>query len=160
MTTSDPAELKNQMRITNTIYYSLVTGLLIFFIVLMVLIQGKHSSTAKEVDTIFTIIVPVFGLVMMFISRMIYNQMLAKFDVNVALLQKITNYRTAKIISWAMIEGACFFALVATMLTSNYLYVAVFVFLFGYFFLMRPSKKSLIRDMGLNSQESDLILES
>ena len=160
MTTSDPAELKNQMRITNTIYYSLVTGLLIFFIVLMVLIQGKHSSTAKEVDTIFTIIVPVFGLMMMFISRMIYNQMLAKFDVNVALLQKITNYRTAKIISWAMIEGACFFALVATMLTSNYLYVAVFVFLFGYFFLMKPSKESLIRDMSLNSEESDLILKS
>jgi len=160
MTTSDPAELKNQMRITNTIYYSLVTGLLIFFIVLMVLIQGKHSSTAKEVDTIFTIIVPVFGLMMMFISRMIYNQMLAKFDVNVALQQKITNYRTAKIISWAMIEGACFFALVATMLTSNYLYVAVFVFLFGYFFLMKPSKESLIRDMSLNSEESDLILKS
>jgi len=160
MTTSDPAEIKNQMRITNTIYYSLVTGLLIFFIVLMVLIQGKHSSTAKEVDTIFTIIVPVFGLMMMFISRMIYNQMLAKFDVNVALQQKITNYRTAKIISWAMIEGACFFALVATMLTSNYLYVAVFVFLFGYFFLMKPSKESLIRDMSLNSEESDLILKS
>ena len=160
MTTSDPAELKNQMRITNTIYYSLVTGLLIFFIVLMVLIQGKHSSTAKEVDTIFTIIVPVFGLMMMFISRMIYNQMLAKFDVNVALQQKITNYRTAKIISWAIIEGACFFALVATMLTSNYLYVAVFVFLFGYFFLMKPSKESLIRDMSLNSEESDLILKS
>jgi len=160
MTTSDPAEIKNQMRITNTIYYSLVTGLLIFFIVLMVLIQGKHSSTAKEVDTIFTIIVPVFGLMMMFISRMIYNQMLAKFDVNVALQQKITNYRTAKIISWAIIEGACFFALVATMLTSNYLYVAVFVFLFGYFFLMKPSKESLIRDMNLNSDESDLILKS
>ena len=160
MTTSDPAELKNQMRITNTIYYSLVTGLLIFFIVLMVLIQGKHSSTAKEVDNIFPIIVPVFGLMMMFISRMIYNQMLAKFDVNVALLQKITNYRTVKIISWAIIEGACFFALVATMLTSNYLYVAVFVFLFGYFFLMKPSKESLIRDMSLNSEESDLILKS
>jgi hypothetical protein len=59
-----------------------------------------------------------------------------------------------------MIEGACFFAVVATMLTSNYLYVAVYIFLFGYFFLMRPSKESLIRDMHLNSEESDLILES
>jgi hypothetical protein len=105
-------------------------------------------------------VVPIFGLMMMFISRMIYNQMILKFDSAANLLQKISHYRTAKIVSWAMIEGACFFALVATMLTSNYLYVAVYIFLFGYFFLMRPSKESLIRDMRLNSEESDLILES
>ena len=160
MTISEPAEIKNQMRITNAIYYSLVTGLLIFFVIVIVLIQDKDPSTGKDVDNIFTIIVPVFGLMMMFISRMIYNQMLAKFDVNISLLQKLANYRTAKIVSWALIEGACFFALVATMLTSNYLYVAVYIFLFGYFFLMRPSKESLIRDMRLNSDESDLILKS
>ena len=58
-----------------------------------------------------------------------------------------------------MIEGACFFALVATMLTSNYLYIAVYIFLLGYFFLMRPSKESLVQDMRLNSVESDIILE-
>jgi len=86
--------------------------------------------------------------------------MILKFDSSTNLHQKISHYRTAKIVSWAMIEGACFFALVATMLTSNYLYVAVYIFLFGYFFLMRPSKESLIRDMHLNSEESDLILES
>jgi len=160
MTASEPAEIKNQMRITNAIYYSLVTGLLIFFIVVIVLIQDKDPSTGKDVDKIFTIIVPVFGLMMMFLSRMIYNQMLSKIDAGNSLLQKISGYRTAKIVAWAMLESACFLALVASMLTSNYLYVAVFIFLFGFFFLMKPSKESLIRDMHLNSDESDLILKS
>jgi len=160
MTASEPAEIKNQMRITNVIYYSLVTGLLLFFIVVIILTQDKDPSTGKDVDNIFTIIVPVFGLMMMFLSRIIYNQMLAKFDVNISLLQKLANYRTAKIVSWAMIEGACFFALVVTMLTSNYLYTVVFIFLVGYFILMRPSRESLVRDMRLNSDESDLILKS
>ncbi|MDZ7622874.1 MAG: hypothetical protein U5J96_00275 [Ignavibacteriaceae bacterium] len=160
MTASEPAEIKNQMRITSTIYYALVTGLLLFFIVVIVLIQDKDPSIGKDVDNIFTIIVPVFGLMMMFLSRMIYNQMLSKIDAGSRLIQKISGYRTAKIVAWAMIEGACFLALVATMLTSNYLYVAVFIFLFGYFFLMKPSKESLIRDMHLNSDESDLILKS
>lgn len=114
MTASEPAEIKNQMRITNVIYYSLVTGLLLFFIVVIILTQDKDPSTGKDVDNIFTIIVPVFGLMMMFLSRIIYNQMLTKFDVNISLLQKLANYRTAKIVSWAMIEGACFFALVVT----------------------------------------------
>lgn len=153
-------DIKNQLRVTNTIYYSLITGLLLFFIVVMVFIQDNDPTAGKEIDNIFTFLVPIFGLMMMFISRMIYNQMILKFDSAENLLQKIAHYRTAKIVSWAMIEGACFFALVATMLTSNYLYVAVYIFLIGYFFLMRPSKESLVRDMRLNSEESDLILES
>lgn len=157
---SNNHDIKNQLRVTNTIYYSLITGLLLFFIVIMVFIQDNDPTAGKELDNIFTFVVPIFGLMMMFISRMIYNQMILKFDSSANLLQKISHYRTAKIVSWAMIEGACFFAVVATMLTSNYLYVAVYIFLFGYFFLMRPSKESLIRDMRLNSEESDLILKS
>jgi hypothetical protein len=157
---SNNPDIKNHLRVTNTIYYSLITGLLLFFIVIMVFIQDNDPTAGKELDNIFTFVVPIFGLMMMFISRMIYNQMILKFDSSANLLQKISHYRTAKIVSWAMIEGACFFAVVATMLTSNYLYVAVYIFLFGYFFLMRPSKESLIRDMHLNSEESDLILES
>lgn len=160
ITTSDSADIKSQMRITNTIYYSLVIGMLLFFVVVIVFIQGKNLPSGESIDKIFIIIVPVFGLIMMFISRMIYNQMISKYEASSGLVQKISYYRTAKIISWAMIESACIFALVATMLTSNYLYVAVFVFLFGYFILMRPSKESLIRDMHLNSDESDLIFKS
>jgi hypothetical protein len=160
MTTYEPAEIKNQIRITNTIYYSLVTGLLLFFIIVIVLIQDKDPSAGKDIDNIFTMVVPVFGLMIMFISRMIYNQMTSKLDASSSLIHKLSGYRTAKIVAWAMIESACLLALVATMLTSNYLYVAVFIFLFGYFFLMKPSKESLVRDMRLNSAESEIILKS
>jgi predicted membrane channel-forming protein YqfA (hemolysin III family) len=160
MTTSQNAEIKNQLRVTDIIFYSLLVGLLLFFVIVIVLIQDKVQETGNDLNMIFTFVVPLFGLVMMFISRMIYNQMISKSDSGSNLLQKIFYFRTAKIISWAMIEGACFLSLVATMLTSNYLYVAVFIFLFGYFFLMKPSKGSFIRDMHLNSDESDLILKS
>jgi predicted membrane channel-forming protein YqfA (hemolysin III family) len=160
MTTSQNAEIKNQIRVTDIIFYSLLVGLLLFFVIVIVLIQDKVQETGNDLNMIFTFVVPLFGLVMMFISRMIYNQMISKSDSDSNLLQKISYFRTAKIISWAMIEGACFLSLVATMLTSNYLYVAVFIFLFGYFFLMKPSKESFIRDMHLNSDESDLILKS
>ena len=159
MTTTEPAEIKNQIRITKSIYYSLAAGLLLFFIVI-VLIQDKDPSAGKDINNIFTLIVPVFGLIIMFSSRMIYNRLISKLDASKSLIQKISGYRTAKIVAWAMIESACIFALVATRLTSNYLYVAVYIFLFGYFLLLRSSTESLIRDMRLNSEESDLLLES
>jgi hypothetical protein len=76
------------------------------------------------------------------------------------LVEKIMRYRSAKILSWAMIEAACLFALVATMLTSNYLYIAVVIFLLGYLFMLKPSKESLIRDLQLNTTESNLVLKN
>lgn len=160
MTKVDNPEIINQFRLNMIIYYSLTVGLLLFFIVALVFIQDKDPSSGKELNAIFTMIVPFIGMLMMFSSRMIYNQMVQKFDVNSSLHQKISQYRTAKIISWAMIESACLLSLMATMLTSNYLYAVVFIFLFGYFFLMKPSKESLIQDMRLSSEESDLILKS
>lgn len=160
ITKADNSEIKNQLKVNKTIFYSLTIGLISFFIIALVFIQDKNPSSGKELDDIFTIVVPVIGLVMMFLSRMIYNQFISKYEASHNLTKKISHYRTAKIISWAIIESACLLVLVATVLTSNYLYVAVFIFLFGYFFLMKPSKESLIQDMRLNSEESDLILKS
>ena len=69
-------DIKNQLRVTNMIYYSLITGLLLFLIVVMVFIQVNDLTSGKELDNIFTFLVPLFGLMMMFISRVIYNQMI------------------------------------------------------------------------------------
>ena len=160
LTAADNPTIKNQLKVNKTIFSSLAVGLISFFIVVLVLIQNKEPSIGEELDNIFTIVVPVLGLVMMFSSRMIYNQLISRYDTSSNLLKKISYYRTAKIISWAMIESTCLLALLATMLTSNYLYIAVFIFLFGYFFLMKPSKESLIQDMRLSSEESELILKS
>jgi predicted membrane channel-forming protein YqfA (hemolysin III family) len=160
MTEHHNPEIRNQLKITNIIFYSLLSGLLLFFVIVMILIQNRDNSEGADIDKVLVFLVPVFGLLMMFLSRLIYNQMLSKYRPGGVILQKITYYRTAKIVSWALIEGACLFALVATLLTSNYLYTVVFIFLIGYFILMRPSKESLIREMHLNSEESDLILKS
>ena len=152
------SEIKNHLNVTNMIYYSLLTGLIIFFVVVIFLTRIKTREANAELDKIFIFLVPLFGLAMMFISRMIYNQQISKSDSKADILQKIIFYRTAKIISWAMIEGACFLSLVATMITLNYLYLVVFIFLIGFFILMRPSKESFIKEMKLNSEESDMIL--
>jgi len=160
MTEYHNPEFKNHLKITIIIFYSLLSGLLLFFVIVMILIQNRDNSEGADIDKVLVFLVPVFGLLIMFFSRLIPNQMLSKYKLGGGILQKITYYRTAKIVSWAMIEGACLFALVATLLTSNYLYTVVFIFLIGYFILMRPSKESLIREMHLNSEESDLILKS
>ena len=155
---ADDPDIKNQLRITNTIYYSMIAGLMFFFIVAIIFIQDKEAQTGSELDTILTVLVPVYGFFMMLISKMIYSKMLARQNPDSQLLQKVMHYRTAKIISWAIIESGCIISILAVMITSNYFYVVVFIFLFGYFILIKPSGESLVRDLQLKSDESESLL--
>lgn len=157
---SSNSEIANQLRVTKKIYTSIFTGLLIFLIIVIVISQENNADGGNSLDKVFTVIVPLFGLLMMVFSKMVYNKMVSGYLSGTDLVEKIMRYRTSKIISWAMIEAACLFALVATMLTSNYLYIAVVIFLLGYLFMLKPSKESLIHDLQLNTTESNLVLKN
>jgi len=157
MNTPESAQIKNQIKNTNTIYYLLGSYLIVLFVVVL-LVTVKRKPVASELNSIFTLIVPSLGFIMMLISRTVYNRMIANCDLENNTLQKVAQFRKSKIISWALVEGGCIFALVASIITSNYLYIVVFILLFGYFIMLRPFTESLIRDMRLNSNESDLIL--
>jgi hypothetical protein len=157
---TDKEAVKNQMKITNTIFVGLTSGLIVFFIVAVYLMQNKFAVQAQVPDTILTFLVPVFGLLMMSLSRLLYKKFLSRLSPDKDLIQKLIQYRTSKIISWAMIEAAALPALIASILTLNYLYIAVFVLLFGYFLLSRPTRESFVKDFRLTSDESEIIFKS
>ena len=75
-------------------------------------------------------------------------------------MHKDKSYRTLKLISWAMIESACLFTLVALFLTTNNIFAIIFVALLIIFFLQRPSKESFIVDFRLNDEEREIVHRS
>jgi len=156
----DLSEIKNQLRVTVILYISLLIGITLILIISLLVFQNKDPETEKLFDSFFIVALPIIGLLIMIFSRIIYNRRISGFDLRADLSAKITNYRTSKIIVWAMIEGACIFTLVITMFSSHYIYIVVFIFLVGYYILLRPTRESLINDMRLNSEESDLILRA
>jgi len=151
-------EFNHQFKNLNIIYFSLIFGMILFCVVVIIINQSKEMVPNNKLDLVFTLVIPLFGFLMMFASRIIYNQLISKNSSNENLLQKISIYRSSKIIAWALIESACLLSLVAAMLTPNYLYFVVFIFLLGYFYFLRPSKESFVKDLRLSSEESDLIL--
>jgi len=150
--------LKEQFKATFIIYYALLTGQLLFFAVAFWFSQTENFTANKKLDEIFQIIVPVFGLAIMIISRFLYNKNISSVDENGDAKTKIAKYRTFKIIQWALVESATFSSLIALMLTGNYLYLAVFIFLIGYFFLVKPSKENFSSEMKLNSTDAQELL--
>lgn len=157
---TDENELRKLFQVSTMIYFSVIIGLLFLFVVTIFIIQDGVTESGKELDKFFIFIVPVFGFLMMFFSRMIYRKTISVYNPDKSLHQKIVDFRNYKIITWAFIESACILSLVALLLTANYLYAVVFIFLLGYFLFMKPTRESLITDMRLTTEESGLILKS
>ncbi len=154
------ANLKEQFKVTFFIYYTLLTGQLLFFAVAFWFSGSENFTANKELDEIFQIIVPLFGLAMMIFSRFLYNKNIFGVDENGDTITKIARYRTFKIIQWVKVESASMFSLVALMFTGNHLYSAVFIFLIGYFFLVKPSKENFVSEMKLNSADAHKLLNN
>jgi hypothetical protein len=74
---------------------------------------------------------------------------------NATLLEKIGKYRTAKIISWALLEGAALFSIVAFIITrSSFFYIVLFVILIS-FILSKPSYDEFLNDFRIEGNERD-----
>lgn len=152
--------LKLQIKVTFSIYFALLVGQLLFFAVAFWFSGTEEFTTNKELDEIFQITVPLFGLMMMTLSRVVYNKKISGIEGKGNAVAKIGKYRTFKIIQWAMVESATMFSVVALMLTGNHLYSAVFIFLIGYFFLVKPSKENFISEMKIDSADAHELLNN
>ncbi len=128
-------------KINNILFLSLLIGQLLFMAVAVFVVQtGKVGTPDEGLDSIFLIVVPLFGMTAMFVSRFIYNKKVESIISENDKLKRIIVYRTSKIISWAIIEGAVIFSSVIYMRSNNNIYIATAFFLFGFFIMNRPSK--------------------
>ena len=154
---SDPA-LKNQFNVTNIIYTALLSGQVFFFAIAMYIVEKGMRQPDPALDEIFKILVPVVGILSMFGSYKYYSFKIVTIPRENTLIQKIAEFRTIKIVQWAILEGAGFLSLIAFLLTGNYFYVIVLLFLIGYNFLSRPSKEIFINDCKISGADKSLIL--
>jgi hypothetical protein len=152
--------LKEQFKVTIAIFFALLIGQLLFFTIAFWFTTSENFLADKELDEIFQIIIPLFGLVMMIFSRFLYNKNISSVDENGEVNTKIAKYRTFKIIQWAQIESATIASLIALMFTGNHLYSAVFIFLIGYLILVKPSKENFVNEMKLNSVDAHELLNN
>jgi len=148
--------LKNQFNVTYTIYAALLFGQVFFFAIALYAVENGIRHPDAALDEIFKILIPVFGILAMFGSYKFYNFKISSITGETTLLQKLNHFRTIKIIQWAILEGAGFFSLVAFLLTSNYFYIIVFLFIMGFNLLSRPSKENFFADFKISQADKSL----
>lgn len=148
----------NNFRVTTIIFSALAVGQIFLLIVFFLIAEQTTARDESTVDNVLIFVVPIIGLTAMIISKFIYNHSLMQVMPGDTVTQKLNKYRTSKIITWAILEGAALISLIAFFLTAEYLYVVVFIFVFGFFLFNRPSKEGFVTDMQVTGPVKESIL--
>ena len=140
---------------------ALVSGTVLFGLLISVLILTTNASdNSKGFSGIFNYMVPVFVVIGIIGGNNLFkktlNQSGENLDLN--LNSKMTNYRSALIMKYALFEGPALFAIIAAFVSHQIglmAYAGLLVLLLLY---ARPNIKSTIAALKLDQQES-LIIE-
>ena len=151
----DEVNIKNQFSTIMIIYSAILIGLLFFFGFSYYLVENNIIKSNQDSDGVFRILVPIIGIISMFLSFKLYNSRISNSEKYKELSEKLLQYRSIKIMQWAILEGASFLSLVAFLLTGNYFYVIVLLFLIGFIVLVRPSKENFINDFQVEGIEKN-----
>ncbi len=153
-------KFSGQFKIAIIIYGALIIGQLIFFGIALFIVGKKVVESIQYLDDIFQVLIPILGLLVMILVRSIYNKNLSSVNSNEDVNSKIVKYRGFKIFQWALVESVSILSIIGLIITSNYLYAVVFLFMLGFFILIRPSKEQFFNDFKISNDQKNMFSNS
>ena len=156
---NDPnMNVRENFRINYIIYFSLLGGMITFFVLAFIILTGKDQPVDENVLRILSLLVPTFAVIEIFLSRFMYSKFSKQISANATLNEKINKYKIAKITSWALLEGAALFSIVAFIITRGYLFSIVFLIIIGAFVLSKPSPDEFLNDFNVEGADRNEFL--
>ena len=145
---------KNYLRNQRIVHLALLAGQLI---ILFVFCFTVHKD-APLMDDNFLIPVILISALTFIGSEMIMNWLVKRIPQSLSLRDKLIKYQSAKIVSLAVLESGCFFALIFYLLSNNYLYLGIAIFFILFFALRRPNSDKIINHLQLNETEKAILI--
>jgi len=142
-------------RTLKLIFYSLNTGLLIFFMVGVHLNDMQIPGFSQEIDMLTVVNVLLLGAIP--VGYTISGRKMEAIDPAESFQKKFEQYQTSMIIRWAMIEGAALFSIVGLILLHDAKQLVLFVLCILVLSLNTISKEKVIRQAKLNAEEAKLL---
>ncbi len=139
------------------IHKAMLVGQIVFTVVMFVLVYRKELSPIfSEHEKTIQIVALVFSALAIFIGNSLFKKKLALMNGynTTDAKTKLTQYRSACLMQWALLEAGCLINGVGLLLTSNYAFLALVVVLLLYFAMLIPVKNRIAAQ--LNLQISDL----
>jgi hypothetical protein len=136
------------------LHTAMLAGMVLFCMVSAVVkLSGKHIDSTLDKTLQVVVLIVSFGCVRA--AFFIFNKRLQSADPSSSATEKLSVYRTASIIKWALIEGPVLFAVICFMLTRNYAFIALAFVLIVLFAIQAPSKLKAMLQLQITEQEFD-----
>ncbi len=140
------------------LHIALMVGLFVFIMISVFLdAGGSLGNNEQKLNDIFMILAPLLALIGLITAQFVYRNRLIQLKTLPDLKQKLTAYRGAFIVRTALIEAPGLFAVIAFLLTGNYIYIGIAGLIIAIFFVWIPSKERIATSLDLNTEERHLI---
>jgi len=143
----------------NIIYIAIISGMFFFLIVIFVLkIQSPEPMVNKDSSPLFMYL-PAIVIFIMPVGYFLYTNKIKEAKQQPTLDGKLQAYRVARFIKYAFFEMGGFIGLIGYLLTYSEQYLIITGVILIAYFMSRPSKFAIIRDLDLSKEEA-LIVEN
>jgi len=149
---------KEYFRMLNILFYALIAGQVIFALVIVYLkLTGVSLNNFPEYKQTLLYAFPFIVLAGIYASQAVYKSKLVPIKAKTDLREKMSDFRTACIIRWALLEVPGSLSLIICFLTGDLLFIAVAAIVIGYFLMIRPSIEKTIIDLELDFEDQTKI---
>lgn len=152
------SDVQANFKINYILFGALLMGLIIFALLAYFGFTKNLDKVDESLLNIFMFIIPLFAILEIFLSRFMYNKTIKQLPENSTLLEKMGKYRTAKIISWALLEGAGLFCIVVFIMTKADFFLIVFFVIIVAFILSKPSVNEFITDFKIEGEDRNALI--
>jgi hypothetical protein len=152
-----PGQPLSNIKALTVMHFSLLMGQLMFAAIAAYLVYTKSFGAVVNNEEVISILGPgLTGLAVAFvlIGFYSYNRKLEKISTNdKAIQEKLTGYRAANIIRWAILEAPTLLAIICFLLTGKPIFIFVMLVLLSLFIYTKPSTAKAAKEVGINEAE-------
>jgi hypothetical protein len=143
-----------QFQALRLLYVSLISGIIAFTLVSLYIVSRKKLEpiVLSDMKQIVAIGVIAASALLTFLAFYVFNKKIKNIDTPDP-KSKMEKYRAASIIRWAMLEVPVMLSIIVYMLSADELYLMLSALLLGIFISVRPSKRSIIKDLGISEDD-------
>lgn len=135
-------------------YFALLAGQIgMGLVACFVVSQGFSDARFRSVTYILLIVTAFLAIGAIAAGYILFNKRLDRLRALTDLSMKMQDYRAACILKWALFEGPCLFAMICYLLTGQVAFLGVAGLLVLNFLNNYPSKKKVVEELDVSSQE-------
>lgn len=121
-------------------------------LIILFVLDNYIVFNIENLDSVYYIL-PIVALTIVYMSSVVFKNLIKSINKNQALKDKLAKYQTASIVKYAMIEGPAILCSILALITGQLVFIVITWCIIGYLYLVKPYDESVIKDLKLDINE-------